>query len=67
MKPIFFCMKKFVVENNDFIDYDNCLRTSRQYADNVSDAKVEKGDILVASTGYVSMGKIDIYELDDTV
>jgi len=56
---------KTVDLKNDFIDYENCLRTSKQFAENSPDAKVERRDILVASTGYMSMGKIDIYDLEE--
>lgn len=39
--------------NNDFFNSDKCI-------------KLIKGDILLASTGYVSMGKINVYDRDET-
>ncbi len=45
-----------------FIDFDNALKVSEKFFQDHPPAQVRKNDILVASTGYVSMGKIDIYD-----
>lgn len=47
------------------IDYKNCLRTSEESFQNSPDAQLEKDDLLVASTGYVSIGKVDVYDCDE--
>lgn len=47
-----------------FIDYANCLHVSRESYDRVPKAHVRRNDILVSSTGYVSMGKVDICDCD---
>jgi len=48
-----------------YIDYDNCLRTSKENYDKCITAHVQKNDILIASTGYMSIGKVDIYDSDE--
>jgi len=45
-----------------FIDYEDCLRVSRDFYDNNPHAQVKKNDVLVSSTGYVSIGKIDVFD-----
>ena len=56
---------KTVDLKNNRIDYDGCLRTSQEYYDKQPEAHVQKNDILVSSTGYGSLGKIDIYNIDE--
>lgn len=56
---------KTVDLKNSFIDYENCLKVSNAFFETVPTAQVKKGDILIASTGYVSMGKVDIYDRDE--
>jgi hypothetical protein len=53
---------KTVDLRNGVIDYDNALKVSQEFFDAHGAAQVRKGDILIASTGYVSMGKVDIYD-----
>ena len=59
---------KTVDLKNGRIDYENCLNVSEEffekYAKNHPEGVLRKGDILIASTGYVSMGKVDVYERD---
>lgn len=47
-----------------YIDYDKCLQTSIESHTKFTEAQVKKGDILIASTGYVSLGKVDVYDKD---
>ena len=56
---------KTVDLKNGYIDYENALKVSEEFYDAHPAAHVHKGDILVASTGYVSMGKVDIYDRDE--
>lgn len=56
---------KTVDLKNFYIDYENCLKVSRAFFDKFPAAQVRKGDILIASTGYVSMGKVDIYDRNE--
>ncbi len=50
---------------NSYIDMDNCLRVSQEFYDEKVTAQIFKKDILIASTGYGSLGKVDIYEDDE--
>ena len=56
---------KTVDLKNGWIDYDNALRVSQDFYDSNPNAQVRFGDVLVASTGYVSMGKVDVYDRDE--
>jgi len=60
---------KTVDLQNGYIDYENCLKVSEEffekYAKDHPEGVLRKGDIFIASTGYVSMGKVDIYEKDE--
>ena len=56
---------KTVDLKNSYIDYENCLKVSKVFFEHVPSAHAKKGDILVASTGYVSMGKTDVYDRDE--
>jgi restriction endonuclease S subunit len=56
---------KTVDLRNGYINYDRTLRVSREFFDAYPAAHVQKGDILIASTGSGSMGKVDIYERDE--
>ena len=60
---------KTVDLKNEYIDYENCLKVSEEffeeYAEKHPEGVLRKGDILIASTGYVSMGKVDIYEREE--
>jgi hypothetical protein len=47
-----------------FIDYENTLRVSEDFYESKPKAHIEKNDILLSSTGYVSLGKIDVFEID---
>ena len=55
---------KTVDLKNGYIDYDNALRVSQEFFEKYPNAHVRKGDVLISTTGYVSMGKIDVYERD---
>lgn len=48
-----------------YIDYDNCLKTTVESFNKFSFAQVKMNDILIASTGYVSLGKVDVYNKKD--
>ena len=56
---------KTVDLKNRFIDYENTLRVSEDFYDSKPQAHIQKNDILVTSTGYVSVGKIDVFNLDE--
>jgi len=56
---------KTIDMKNKFIDLDNCLRVSEDFYNNHQNAQIQRGDIIIASTGYGSMGKVDIFESDD--
>ncbi len=50
---------------NRFIDYENTLRVSEDFYESKPKAHIQENDILVSSAGYVSMGKIDIFDIDE--
>jgi restriction endonuclease S subunit len=53
---------KTVDLKNAFIDYENCLRVSHDFYTNNPSAQINKGNVLISSTGYVSLGKVDIFD-----
>jgi type I restriction enzyme S subunit len=53
---------KTVNLKNDHIDFDNVTAISTETFESNPSAQARNGDILLASTGYVSMGKVDIYD-----
>lgn len=59
--PVF----KTVDLKNSYLDTVGALRVSKDFYDSHSGAHVNYKDILVASTGYVSMGKVDVYDSDE--
>jgi len=56
---------KTVDIKDEYVDYKFCLKTSEDSFQNSLDAQIENGDVLVASTGYVSIGKVDVYDRDE--
>lgn len=56
---------KTIDMKNSYIDFENCLKVSRDFYNSVPQAHLKKGDILIATTGYGSLGKIDIYDRDE--
>lgn len=56
---------KTVDLNDGYIDYENCLKTSQDSFESSPDAHIEQNDVLVASTGYVSIGKVDVHDLEE--
>jgi restriction endonuclease S subunit len=56
---------KTVDLHDGYIDYDNALKVSEDFFEAHPASHIRKNDILVASTGYVSMGKVDIYDRDE--
>lgn len=50
---------------NRYIDYNNTLRVSEHFYNANKFAEVKKNDIIIAATGYVSMGKIDVFDNDE--
>ncbi|MCR4321694.1 MAG: hypothetical protein NUV74_15325 [Candidatus Brocadiaceae bacterium] len=50
---------------NGCIDLSECEMVSREFYQNNENAHVRKDDILIASTGKVSLGKIDLVEFED--
>jgi len=55
---------KTVDLKNGLINYGNCLRVSRKFYEKYPKAQVKKSDVLISSTGYGSMGKVDVYDKD---
>lgn len=49
-----------------YIDYDNALKVDNDFFNKEKIVKLVKGDILLASTGYVSMGKVNVYDREET-
>jgi len=56
---------KTVDLKNCFIDYENTLKVSEDCYKLKPQAHIQKNDILVSSTGYVSVGKIDVFDRDE--
>ena len=56
---------KTVDLKNRFIDYENTLRVSEEFYESKPQAHIQKNDVLVTSTGYVSAGKIDIFNIGE--
>ena len=56
---------KTVDLKNRFIDYENTLRVSEDVYESKPQAHIQKNDVLVSSTGYVSVGKINVFDLDE--
>lgn len=52
---------KTVHLKNGYIDFENAAKVTETVFNANPKAQVQKGDILITSTGYVSMGKVDIY------
>ena len=57
---------KTVDLKNRYIDYENTLKVSEDFYEAKPQAHIQKNDILVSSTGYVSVGKIDVFDLDES-
>ena len=55
---------KTVDLKNKYIDYNNALRVTAEFFNENEFAQVQKGDIIIAATGFVSMGKVDVFEHD---
>jgi len=53
---------KTVDLKDGYIDYDNCLKVSEEFFEQHPNVHVQKDDILVSSTGLVSLGKVDVYD-----
>jgi len=49
---------------NEFIDYSDCMNVTKAFFYKHDSGHLRKGDILIASTGVGSLGKVDIYEGD---
>lgn len=60
-----FSVLKTVDLKNGYIDYDSALKVSEDFFYEHPSAHIRKGDILIASTGYVSMGKVDVYDRNE--
>lgn len=50
---------------NDYIELSDAELVTEEYANTNPRATVKQGDILLASTGKVSLGKIDLYEYEE--
>lgn len=57
---------KTVDLKNLFIDYKNTLKVTQDFFESKPQAHIKKGDILIASTGYVSLGKVDVFNRDES-
>lgn len=47
-----------------YIDYESCLHVADEFFEHFPQAHIEQNDVLVSSTGYVSMGKIEMFDSD---
>lgn len=56
-----FVIKTIDIKDNG-IDIENVLKVEESFLKSNPDALVLKGDVLIASTGYGSLGKIAVYE-----
>ncbi len=56
---------KTVDLKNRFIDYENALKVNDDFFSKQKTSIVNTNDILLASTGYVSMGKVDVYDRNE--
>jgi len=45
-----------------FIDYENCLRVPLDFWEANPEIQARKNDVLVSSTGFVSIGKADVFD-----
>jgi type I restriction enzyme S subunit len=60
------CVMKTGNLKNEFIDLSEAQRVNKEFYESKKDlAGVRKGDVLVASTGVGSIGKVDIYVSDE--
>ena len=50
---------------NGYFDFENCDLVSTNFYESSNRGKVQFGDILISSTGKVSLGKIDIVDFED--
>ncbi len=55
---------KTVDLKNGSIGIDDALRVSSDFFESKAGAQIQKGDVLIASAGYGSMGKVDVFEND---
>ena len=56
---------KTVNLKDEYIDFEGSLKVSKEFFEKNSHAQAIKNDILVSSTGYISIGKIDVYPRDE--
>jgi len=56
---------KTVDMKNRFIDYENTLKTSNEFYKSNPTGHLKLNDIIIASIGVGSVGKIDIYDISD--
>ena len=56
---------KTVDLKNRYIAYHSALRVSQEFYDDKPNAQVQKGDVILAATGFVSMGKVDVFNSDE--
>lgn len=52
---------------NKYIDLESCEFVSENFFEKSPNAQIRKGDVLLASTGKVSLGKIDLADFDDDI
>lgn len=55
---------KTVDMKNGYINYEQALRVSHRFFDAHPQAHARKGNILLSSTGFGSVGKVDVYDRD---
>lgn len=56
---------KTVDLTNQGINLESCLRVDKDFFEANPEIHIKRNDILIASTGLISMGKVDIFEHDD--
>ncbi len=56
---------KTIDMKNRYIDYENVMRTSVEFYENNPEGHLNKDDIIIASIGVGSVGKVDIFDIDE--
>lgn len=53
------------LKNGCSLDYDNTMFVSKEFYDSKQNAQIKKGNILISSAGYGSIGKVAVYNSDE--
>lgn len=53
------------LKNGCSLDYDNTMFVSKEFYNSKQNAQIKKGNILISSAGYGSIGKVAVYNSDE--